>query len=131
MVKLIQILSARIHRHPDFLLVSPGWVFESGTADEQSEQFSSRFSRLLKIPASGSGTHGRIHTGGAARRIRTFQAAVEMLPAGQQQVLRAVYSADARTVRGAAAELGIPVSDHLKTYFSVPAKRSLQQSGSV
>jgi RNA polymerase sigma factor (sigma-70 family) len=50
----------------------------------------------------------------AARRTQTIQAAVKTLPAGQREVLRAVYSSDpdnrARSVRGAAAELGMPAS---------------------
>jgi RNA polymerase sigma factor (sigma-70 family) len=50
----------------------------------------------------------------AARRTQTIQAAVKTLPAAQREVLRAVYSPGpdkaARSVRGAAAELGMPAS---------------------
>jgi DNA-directed RNA polymerase specialized sigma24 family protein len=46
----------------------------------------------------------------AERRTRTIQAAMKTLPAGQREVLRAVYSGSAHSVRGAAAELGMPAS---------------------
>lgn len=44
----------------------------------------------------------------ADRRVRTIAAAVETLPEAEKGLLRAVYSAGARSVRGAAAKLGIP-----------------------